>query len=69
MDNLFSTHPNTENRIAALQEQAQGMGEMQGPSGGSAFELPPMEGRDEPASLGRGGAGRKRARAGRGPWG
>ena len=25
MDNLFSTHPNTENRIAALQEMAQGM--------------------------------------------
>jgi heat shock protein HtpX len=24
MDNLFSTHPNTENRIAALQEMAQG---------------------------------------------
>jgi heat shock protein HtpX len=26
MDNLFSTHPNTENRIAALQEMAQHMG-------------------------------------------
>jgi heat shock protein HtpX len=26
MDNLFSTHPNTENRIAALHEMAQGMG-------------------------------------------
>ncbi|WLR92464.1 zinc metalloprotease HtpX [Shinella zoogloeoides] len=25
MDNLFSTHPNTENRIAALQEMARGM--------------------------------------------
>ncbi|TPI45569.1 zinc metalloprotease HtpX [Mesorhizobium sp. B2-9-1] len=26
MDNLFSTHPNTENRIAALQEMARAMG-------------------------------------------
>jgi heat shock protein HtpX len=26
MDNLFSTHPNTENRIAALQQLAGGMG-------------------------------------------
>ena len=25
MDNLFSTHPNTENRIAALEEMARGM--------------------------------------------
>jgi heat shock protein HtpX len=24
MDNLFSTHPNTENRIAALHDMAQG---------------------------------------------
>lgn len=26
MDNLFSTHPNTENRVAALQDQARRMG-------------------------------------------
>ena len=26
MDNLFSTHPSTENRIAALQEMARAMG-------------------------------------------
>ena len=26
MDNLFSTHPNTGNRVAALVEQAQAMG-------------------------------------------
>jgi heat shock protein HtpX len=31
MDNLFSTHPNTENRIAALVEQARQMGQMQEP--------------------------------------
>jgi heat shock protein HtpX len=27
MDNLFSTHPNVENRVAALQDMARGMGE------------------------------------------
>jgi heat shock protein HtpX len=46
MDNLFSTHPNTENRIAALREQARAMGQTQGPSGGR-IELPPSSGPDE----------------------
>jgi heat shock protein HtpX len=32
MDNLFSTHPNTDNRIAALVEQARQMGQTQEPS-------------------------------------
>jgi heat shock protein HtpX len=32
MDNLFSTHPNTENRIAALQELAKEIGETPGQS-------------------------------------
>ncbi len=32
MDSLFSTHPNTENRIAALVEQARQMGQTQQPS-------------------------------------
>ena len=32
MDNLFSTHPNTENRIAALVAQARQMGQTQEPS-------------------------------------
>jgi heat shock protein HtpX len=27
MDNLFSTHPNVENRVARLQEMARDMGE------------------------------------------
>jgi heat shock protein HtpX len=31
MDNLFSTHPNTENRIAALQDLARQMGQTGGP--------------------------------------
>jgi heat shock protein HtpX len=34
MDNLFSTHPATENRIAALQELARQMGQNSGGSGG-----------------------------------
>jgi heat shock protein HtpX len=33
MDNLFSTHPNTENRVAALVEQAQAMGHTEEPRG------------------------------------
>ncbi len=32
MDNLFSTHPKTQNRVAALQSQAQDMGGSTGPS-------------------------------------
>jgi heat shock protein HtpX len=32
MDNLFSTHPNTDNRIAALVAQARQMGQTQEPS-------------------------------------
>jgi len=38
MDNLFSTHPSTENRIAALEQLAQEMG-----------RVPRREGREEPA--------------------
>jgi heat shock protein HtpX len=69
MDSLFSTHPNTENRIAALQEQAQEMGRMQGPSGGG-IELPPTEGRDEPGEPGPWGRGPESDRpAEHGPWG
>ena len=36
MDNLFSTHPNTHNRVAALVEQAQAMGIREGGYGGGA---------------------------------
>ncbi len=73
-DNLFSTHPNTENRIAALEEQAREMGQVQGPSGGG-FEAPPFEGRGEPGEPGpwgrgaRGGRPRGSRPSGRGPWG
>ncbi|MGB8738473.1 MAG: zinc metalloprotease HtpX, partial [Rhodomicrobium sp.] len=41
MDNLFSTHPNTENRIAALQELARQMGQTQWPGGGPADDAAP----------------------------
>ncbi|MYZ49404.1 zinc metalloprotease HtpX [Propylenella binzhouense] len=62
MDNLFSTHPATENRIAALQEIAREMGA----GGGRSFEpaTPPPA---SPAPSGPwGNAGRRTAR---GPWG
>lgn len=36
MDNLFSTHPNTENRIAALEQIAQEMGQAGGAARGAA---------------------------------
>jgi heat shock protein HtpX len=57
MDNLFSTHPSTENRIAALYELAQRMG-VAGAQGGGFFDH---------AATGSPWAGAPRA--GRGPWG
>lgn len=42
MDNLFSTHPATENRIAALQALAQEMG--QGATAAPSFTRPPTSG-------------------------
>jgi heat shock protein HtpX len=56
MDNLFSTHPDVENRIARLQEMAREMGES-APSAGSAYDEP------GPSSSERRVAGRG------GPWG
>ncbi len=69
MDNLFSTHPHTENRIAALTEQAREMGQSQWPAG-APIEMQP----------GTGGAGHDELgpweqgpyddrRPGQGPWG
>ena len=55
MDNLFSTHPSTENRIAALLELERSMG----PRAGSSFSRPA-----EPPNIGR-----STASTGRGPWG
>jgi heat shock protein HtpX len=55
MDNLFSTHPNVENRVARLQEMAREMGET---------GVPPSAAQDEgPWSEPRRAAGRG------GPWG
>jgi heat shock protein HtpX len=72
MDNLFSTHPDTENRIAALQEQARQMGDARWPSGGG-IDMP--QGPGEPGASGPWGR-RPWERgpeddqpAGRGPWG
>ena len=54
MDNLFSTHPNVENRVARLQEMAREMGETGGVPTGAPDEGPWSE---------------QRRTAGRGPWG
>ena len=55
MDNLFSTHPATENRIAALQELARSMG------GGGG-------GRGRPSASWGGGQQRSGQRPASGPW-
>ena len=74
MDNLFSTHPDTENRIAALQEQARQMGDARWPSGGG-IDVPAAEGSGEPGVSGPWGRGpwergpEDDQPAGRGPWG
>ena len=54
MDNLFSTHPNVENRVARLQEMARDMGETGVPPAGAQDSGPWSE---------------QRRVAGRGPWG
>jgi heat shock protein HtpX len=67
MDNLFSTHPNTENRIAALREQAREMGDTQWPGaerGGPGPTDRPDE-RRGPWGYGWGSGGQ----SGHGPWG
>jgi heat shock protein HtpX len=74
MDNLFSTHPDTENRIAALQEQARQMGDARWPSGGG-IDVPPAEGPGELGASGPWGRGQwergpeDNRRPRRGPWG
>jgi heat shock protein HtpX len=55
MDNLFSTHPNVENRVARLQEMARDMGESGTPASAGAEAS--------------GSWSSERRVAGRGPWG
>jgi heat shock protein HtpX len=57
MDNLFTTHPSTENRIAALQQLAAQMGAQGG--------LPPVNARGNYPRRSPWG----RPTASRGPWG
>ena len=69
MDNLFSTHPNTHNRVAALVEQAQAMGIREGGYGGSAQAAPasgPWGGAQRGASFLPEGFPTQRRK---GPWG
>jgi heat shock protein HtpX len=65
MDNLFSTHPNTENRVAALVEQAQAMGHTEEP-GGRFLNIP--AGNADPFGRPLQGGGRSEP-FGQGPWG
>jgi heat shock protein HtpX len=55
IDNLFSTHPNVENRIAALQELAREMGEGSVPPSAATEDAGPWQ--------------QRRAAGRRGPWG
>lgn len=69
MDNLFSTHPNTHNRVAALVEQAQAMGIREGGYGGNAQAAPasgPWGGAQRGASFLPEGFPTQRRK---GPWG
>jgi heat shock protein HtpX len=58
MDNLFSTHPSTENRVAALEELSREMGR------GSVADFKPVESGGSLGPWSRAGARRKD----RGPW-
>jgi heat shock protein HtpX len=66
MDNLFSTHPNTENRIAALEELAREMSQG-GIDPGGRLAGGPHTGSGGPWS--RSGGGDGSAGRGGGPWG
>ena len=67
IDNLFSTHPNTENRIAELQEQAREMGQ------GGYRSAPPSDTVETERPSFRipdtGPAAKAKPRRRRGPWG
>jgi len=59
LDNLFSTHPNTENRIAALEEMARESGQMAGPRPDDVAQ----------PQAGPWGSSAPEPRRSRGPWG
>jgi len=63
MDNLFSTHPNTENRIAALQDMA---GQV---TGGTPASYPAENAADGPWSQGGGQVPPRSRGPSEGPWG
>lgn len=70
MDNLFSTHPSTENRVAALMQLAASVGGARGSQSGGGFRPSPAPQSPSPApsysgtsSVPRSGRGRRR------PWG
>lgn len=66
MDNLFSTHPNTQNRVAALVEQAHAMGIREGGASQNAAAGGPWGGAQRGASfLPEGFPAQRR----KGPWG
>jgi heat shock protein HtpX len=67
MDNLFSTHPNTENRIAQLEKIAQEMGDSGAVIGGSNLGRLSSKGSISDSSEGRGPWDRDPPD--RGPWG
>ena len=62
MDNLFSTHPNTENRIAALQAMSQNFAQASTPASSNA--MPVRKSRSVPST----GSGRSDANERKGPW-
>ena len=65
MDGLFSTHPATANRVAALERMAGGMGPPEGiSSGGGSAGIPPAPPRVQPSRPGPWGQGGRRN-----PWG
>jgi heat shock protein HtpX len=69
MDNLFSTHPNTANRIAALQELARQMGQADRPGSGATMQAPPAGSPGGYGQRGPWGPGPQDGRPGHGPWG
>lgn len=65
MDNLFSTHPNTDNRIAALQQMA---GEFSGSTAGMRTDRPRRTARSVPNAGQEAGWGRGSNEPRKGPW-